>query len=207
MFAVIPVLLVSDDPLVRSGVAALLPEDQPVVRGVGTGVDLPRVLADVGAEVVVWDTGDDGEVQVADGVPSVALVKDGEAGARALRAGARAVLLRDLVPLRLAAAVVGARHGLVVVDERLRDEVLTAKATAAEPSEGGPMETVEALTGREVEVLNLLAEGRSNREIGVALEISPHTSKFHVDRILAKLTASSRTDAVVRAVRLGLLTL
>ena len=75
----------------------------------------------------------------------------------------------------------------------------------------GPPQHLPSAAGRllerEVEVLGLLAEGRSNREIAIALEISVHTAKFHVDRILLKLEASSRTDAVVRAVRLGLLTL
>jgi two-component system nitrate/nitrite response regulator NarL len=201
MFAPIPVLLVSDDPLVRSGLASLLPEDQPVVRGVSTSADLASIARESGALVVVWDAGEDGVVGPLPGLPTVALVKDEGAARRALSAGARAVLLRDLRPESLAAAVVAARFGLQATDVRLS---LGGGALREAPAAD---EVVETLTLREVEVLQLLAEGRSNREIGTALDISPHTAKFHVDRILAKLTASSRTDAVVRAVRLGLLTL
>ncbi len=198
----VPVLLVADDPLVRSGLAALLPEDQPVVRGMSSSGDVGAAAVAAGASVVVWDTGEDGTVSSVPGVPVLALVKDEAAARRAVAGGARGVLLRDLLPEQLAAAVVAARFGLQVADERLAS---AWSATPAAAPEGG--EAIEALTGRELEVLSLLAEGRSNREIGTALDISPHTAKFHVDRILAKLTASSRTDAVVRAVRLGLLTL
>ncbi len=194
-------LLVSDDPLVRSGIASLLPEDQPVVRGVSASSDVPLVAAQCGASVVVWDTGDDGALSPV-ALPVLALVKDEACARRAVAGGARGVLLRDLQPERLAAAVLAVRCGLQVADERLA----AAWATVAAPPVDAD-EAVESLTAREVEVLSLLAEGRSNREIGTALDISPHTAKFHVDRILAKLTASSRTDAVVRAVRLGLLTL
>jgi ATP/maltotriose-dependent transcriptional regulator MalT len=66
---------------------------------------------------------------------------------------------------------------------------------------------VEALTAREREVLELLAEGLSNRAIGAELEISDQTVKFHVASICAKLGAVNRTDAVRRALRLGLLAL
>lgn len=64
---------------------------------------------------------------------------------------------------------------------------------------------VEALTPREREVLELLAEGLSNKDIGRALGISEHTAKFHVNALLGKLDAQTRTEAVVRALRLGLL--
>jgi DNA-binding NarL/FixJ family response regulator len=64
-----------------------------------------------------------------------------------------------------------------------------------------------SLTPREHEVLSLLAEGLSNPEIAEALEISAHTAKFHVNAILEKLDARTRTEAVVRAARLGLLVL
>ena len=65
----------------------------------------------------------------------------------------------------------------------------------------------EALTPRERDVLELLAEGLSNRAIAATLAISEHTVKFHVSSIFAKLGAENRTAAVRRAVRLGLITL
>ena len=66
---------------------------------------------------------------------------------------------------------------------------------------------VEPLTPREVEVLQLLSQGLSNKLIGARLGISEHTAKFHVNAISGKLGAQGRTDAVVRAARLGLLLL
>jgi DNA-binding CsgD family transcriptional regulator len=70
-----------------------------------------------------------------------------------------------------------------------------------------PTLTLEPLTPREQEVLELLAEGLSNRSIAARLTISEHTVKFHVSSICAKLGADNRTDAVRRAVRQGLITL
>lgn len=65
----------------------------------------------------------------------------------------------------------------------------------------------EALTPRELEVLEVLAQGLSNRAIAARLAISEHTVKFHVSSIFAKLGAENRTDAVRRGVRLGLIAL
>jgi two-component system, NarL family, nitrate/nitrite response regulator NarL len=70
-----------------------------------------------------------------------------------------------------------------------------------------PALPVEALTPREVDVLRLLGEGLPNKAIARRLGISEHTVKFHVNAILGKLGASSRTEAVVRATRLGLILL
>jgi two-component system, NarL family, nitrate/nitrite response regulator NarL len=63
------------------------------------------------------------------------------------------------------------------------------------------------LTPREIEVLQLVAEGFPNKQIALQLGISEHTVKFHIDAILGKLGAHSRTEAVTRAARLGLLVL
>jgi len=73
---------------------------------------------------------------------------------------------------------------------------------------GGPADTAgisEELTSRETEVLRLLAEGSSNREIADRLDISEHTIKFHIRSILGKLGASTRTEAVTRGFRAGLI--
>jgi DNA-binding NarL/FixJ family response regulator len=72
---------------------------------------------------------------------------------------------------------------------------------------GEPLDPVEALTRREIDVLDLLAEGLPNKAIADRLRISDQTVKFHVASIYAKLGAANRTDAVRRAVRQGLLTL
>ena len=79
-----------------------------------------------------------------------------------------------------------------------------ATVVAARP---GPPEGTPELTARELEVLDVLAEGASNREIAERLGISVHTAKFHVGSILDKLDSSGRTDAVAYALRLGVLAL
>ena len=106
---------------------------------------------------------------------------DDQAG-EALAAGARAVLLRDRVDHRLAPAASAAMAGLVTVDDGLAESVLRPRPAPA-PT------LAEPLTPREMEVLQLVAEGLTNRRIGERLGISEHTAKFHVNAILGKLGA------------------
>ena len=77
----------------------------------------------------------------------------------------------------------------------------------AAPSATKPAPPAETLTARELEVLQCIAEGQANKAIAARLHISEHTVKFHVNAILGKLAAQSRTEAVVRATRLGLVLL
>jgi len=89
--------------------------------------------------------------------------------------------------------------GLLVVDESFGETVVRPMP---------PVDAlVEPLTPRETEVLQLLAEGLTNRRIGERLAISEHTAKFHVNAILGKLDARSRGEAIAHAARLGLLLL
>jgi DNA-binding CsgD family transcriptional regulator len=99
-------------------------------------------------------------------------------------------LLADVPGLRLARA--GEKADAVLVSSRPVD---------------APGEQVAALTPREIEVLNLMAEGASNKTIARRLEISVHTVKFHVGSLLDKLDAAGRTDAVAHAARLGVIQL
>jgi DNA-binding NarL/FixJ family response regulator len=108
------------------------------------------------------------------------------------------LLLRDSTPDQLYAALNAAILGLFVFDPVL------ARLPAADSL---PEPLAEALTPREMEVLQLLAEGLANKMIAQQLGISDHTVKFHVNAILSKLNAQSRTEAVVRATRLGLIIL
>ncbi len=128
------------------------------------------------------------------------LWSDEQAG-EALAAGAHAVLLRDRVDDRLLPAVTAAVAGLR--DPR-RGPRRVGPATPA-PRPRRP--SAEPLTPREVEVVQLLAEGLTNRRVGERLGISEHTAKFHVNAILGKLGASSRSEAVAQAARLGLVLL
>ena len=104
------------------------------------------------------------------------------------------------VSAQLAAAVRAMRTGLFVLDDGLAAQALRPRQTAT-PA------LVEPLTPREMEVLQLLAQGLANKAIAERLRISDHTAKFHVNAILGKLDAESRTEAIVQAVRLGLVIL
>jgi len=117
----------------------------------------------------------------------------------ALRAGVRGVIPRDAPEQEIAAAIEGAAAGLVVLHPEWVENAITrriAGAVAAEP-----------LSPREIDVLRLMAEGASNKTIAWKLEISEHTVKFHVNSILSKLRAGSRTEAVMLGVRRGLVPL
>jgi DNA-binding NarL/FixJ family response regulator len=118
---------------------------------------------------------------------------------RARRSGVRAVLRRDASAEELVAAVAATRAGLLAVHPEAVSRAPAPSALAA--GEAGP------LTPRELEILEMLAEGTSNRAIASRLKISRYTVKFHVASILAKLGAGSRTEAVTLGVRRGLIAL
>jgi two-component system, NarL family, nitrate/nitrite response regulator NarL len=120
-----------------------------------------------------------------------------------LAAGVRGVIPRNLDGPRLHSAIHAVAQGLVVLDEDLSDTIIAAWSPPKEP----PFELLHKLTSRERDVLEMIAEGFSNREIAANLEISAHTVKFHVDALLAKLQARNRTSVVVEALRRGLLKL
>jgi DNA-binding NarL/FixJ family response regulator len=196
-------LLVGEDALARAG-----------LRAVAEAAGL-RVVADVSpaeideasegdADAVAWDVAPRGPLDGLRGLsgrlPVVALVWAEEQAGEALAAGARAVLLRDRLEERLLPAVTAAVAGLVAVDEGVVESVLRPRPAPAQA-------LVEPLTARELEVVQLLAEGLTNRRIGERLGISEHTAKFHVNSILGKLGASSRSEAVAQAARLGLVLL
>ena len=195
------VVVVSEDPLVRSGLASLL-AGQPgiVVDGQMSPDELPAEGGE--PEVAVWDAGSGSAgLEHLDGTASrslrvLAVLADEGQAAEALGAGARGVVLRDAGAARLAAAVRAVAEGLMVLDAGAAESVLRPRPAA--PA------SVEHLTPREQEVLQLLAQGLSNKLIAARLGISDHTVKFHVNAILGKLGAQSRTEAIAQAARMGL---
>jgi two-component system, NarL family, nitrate/nitrite response regulator NarL len=200
------VLVVGQDALARRGLSALLDAHGAlaVLGDAAPGAELEARLERLAPDVLVWDVpaGAPAAAELAAAleplaVPVLALVGGPAQAEEALAAGARAVLARDADAETIAVAALALRQRLVTLDEALARTLLPfAPAGAAEPP--------EALTPREGEVLRLIAEGLSNRAIAERLAISEHTAKFHVASILAKLGAQTRTEAVVRAARLGL---
>jgi DNA-binding NarL/FixJ family response regulator len=198
--------LAAEDPLARGALSRALSDQgaEVLLLAAGTPSELEASRGDTVPEVVLWDVGlhpaDPAQVDPPDlGAPVLALVSDEASGELALAAGARGLLYRDVAPAPLLAALHAVARGLWVFDPGLSTVRAAPRATALP----GP----EALTPREREVLALLAEGLSNKAIADRLAISEHTAKFHVNAVLAKLGVQRRTEAVVRAARLGLVTL
>jgi NarL family two-component system response regulator YdfI len=140
--------------------------------------------------------------QAGTGVVALIDSPDAKWTARALRSGVRAILPRDSAESEIQAAVSAVEGGLVLLDPAVtRDLASQARVTNPEMAP----EILEELTSREAEVLKLMAEGFGNKEIGSRLGITDHTVKFHISSILAKLGASSRTEAVTQGIRMGLI--
>lgn len=208
----VKVLLVGDDPLARGGLMALL-QGQPGLEVVGQA-NAEEVTSAVQAfhpDTAAWDLGLEPKALLpklravsAEDVPVAALLPDDRAAAEVLGAGARGVLMRDADRRRLGAALLAVGRGSYVIDESLAGALLPARPAATGAASDVP---AEALTARELEVLQLLAQGLPNKSIAQRLSISDHTAKFHVNAILAKLGVQSRTEAVVKAARLGMVIL
>ena len=203
------VLIVANDPLARAGLATLL-SDQPgchVVGQMDVRDDISAPLELYRPHVLVWDLGwDTGQAlqrmaELPEGSPPVAaLLPEVTYVAEAWTAGARGLFLRDTPPSELSGGLQAVTRGLVALDSRLAVALLPARESITPAP-------LEEMTPRELEVLHLLAEGLPNKAIAQRLSISEHTVKFHVNSILSKLGAQSRTEAVTRATRLGLILL
>ena len=116
-------------------------------------------------------------------------------------------LLRDASTEEIVAALRAVGGGLLALDRRLAGDLFAASDRLTTPQPERVTVAEEPLTAREVEVLQLLAQGLPNKLIAARLHISEHTAKFHVSAILMKLGAASRTEAVTLAARRGLLIL
>ncbi len=186
---------------------AKLAEEQEIELADISAADLNAAARQArAAEVVVIDTDDaDGGIGIAELVAGVVLLVDNPEATWALHwlaAGARAVLRRDCGGRQLVAAVQAAAAGLTVVEP---DALQALMRSSPENIELEPGE--EELTRRETEVLHMMTEGLSNREIASTLGISEHTVKFHITSIFGKLGTSSRTEAVTEGIRRGLVLL
>ena len=204
----ITALIAAESPLVAARVEALLRGRPGLEVVVSAPRELARRLDEHPGAIVVLALEPAETARALDligGVPSVEavvlLAGDPSAAwtAQARRSGVRAVLRADATADELATAIDAVRAKLVV----LHPEALKSSRAARAPQTKGPV----ALTPREQEILEALAEGLSNRLIAGRLAISSQTVKFHVAAILAKLGAGSRTEAVTFALRQGLIAL
>jgi DNA-binding NarL/FixJ family response regulator len=213
----VSVLIADDQALVRAGFRSIL-EAQPGMRVVGEAADgrdavaLARVRH---PDVVLMDIqmpdidGLEATRRIVEADDSIAVLMLttfdlNEYVYEALRAGASGFLLKDVLPEDLIAAVrvVAAGDGLIAptITKRLIEQFARTAPSTTPPA------GLEELTPREVEVLTLVARGLSNGEIAEELVISEATVKTHVKRVLGKLGARDRVQAVVAAYEAGLVT-
>jgi len=204
-------LIIADDPLVRGSLATLL-QSETEIELVGQ-TDSHDVLADLELyqpQVILWDLGWSPTVtadlaEVANRLPVVILLADSSYAAEVWALGVHGLLPRNVKIRQLTTTLSATQQGLAVLDPQLRASLMPLFLP---PNLGGTEGGMpEPLTPRELEVLQLLAEGLPNKLIAPRLAISDHTVKFHVNAILGKLNAQSRTEAVVKATRLGLVLL
>ena len=196
------VVALASDPLLRAELGGFLDGLGLVVVAELEPGELEDFLhASDGLDAIVWDV-DEADALPASSGTLLALVPNLEVAAHALRSGATGVLSRDTDGERLRTALRAMHDGLAVLEP--------AFLPIVEPGEDPEINLgndLEPLTPRERDVLNLLAEGLPNKAIAKRLGVSEHTVKFHLNAVLGKLGARSRTEAVTKAVRAGLLTL
>jgi len=194
----IRVAVVARDRLSRAGLAALLGAfDDLIVEELDVDDFLASRIRVMRPDAILAD-GDAGDLRLLEAA-GVVLLDDPALAAETLAAGARGILMRDASPQRIRAALIAASEGIIAIDDALANAVL---------QQTRPMhDLVEPLTARELEVMQLLASGQTNKEIANRMGVTEHTVKFHVNSILGKLGVATRTEAVVHAARLGIVML
>lgn len=204
----IRVLIADDHAVVRQGLKMFLSlnSDFEIVGEATNGAEALRMAHQLTPDVVLMDL----LMPEMDGIAATAAIRrelpdtevialtsvlEDKSVTGAIRAGAIGYLLKDTESDELIRAIKAAANGQVQ---------LSPKAAARLMREIRTPESPEALTDRETEVLRLLAQGKANKEIAAELVIGEKTVKTHVSNILSKLNVSSRTQAALYAVRIGL---
>ncbi|RKN08627.1 response regulator [Streptomyces radicis] len=213
----IRVLLVDDQPLLRSGFRALLDVegDIEVVAEAGDGAEGLALVREHLPDVALVDI----RMPVIDGIETTRRIADDPALARvrvviltnygfdeyvfdALRAGAAGFLVKDIVPEDLVHAVRVAARGDALLAPSITRKLIDRYVT--QPLRPGTGPGLEALTNREREAVALAAQGLSNDQIADRMVISPMTAKTHINRAMTKLHARDRAQLVILAYESGL---
>ena len=214
----IKILLVDDQPLFREGLRTLLSvhSDFEVVGEAGNGEEALRLARALQPSVVLMDL----QMPVLDGVAATRRLHEEQPGCRVivlttfdddemvfdgLRAGAVGYLLKDAPSEKLAEAIRGAARGESFLQPSVAAKVVAEFARLSRKTVRTQASVIEPLSERELEILRLIAQGASNREIAKALFLAEGTVKNHVTNILGKLEARDRTQAALKARDSGLI--
>jgi NarL family two-component system response regulator LiaR len=215
MTEAISILIVDDHAIVREGQRALI-DTEPGMTLVGeatNGVEAVQMARDLNPDVIFMDL----FMPVMSGIEATEAIKAENPHARilvltsfaedemvftAVKAGALGYLLKDASPDELLTAVRNVNRG-----EPAMNSIIANKLMREIRRESDLPPTAEPLTVREVEVLKLVAQGKSNQEIAETLVISERTVRTHVSNILSKLHLANRTQAALYALKEGLVDL
>ncbi|MBW4595075.1 MAG: response regulator transcription factor [Brasilonema angustatum HA4187-MV1] len=214
----IRVFVVAASPVVRAGLSAVVATSSKLTV-VGTASDLDALtrefeqlqpdvlLLDVSGQFqeLVWEKLLSSQQQQYSAIVVLTDELDSLDLEAALRAGVRSILPSSSTESEIVAAVEAIALGLVVLHSDTIEFLLPLKESSVRDKQ--TTNPVQALTPREIEVLQMLGSGLSNKAIAKRLNISEHTVKFHVSSIFQKLSVSTRTEAVTVGVRLGLIML
>lgn len=213
----IRVLIVDDHALVREGIRALLSraDDMTVVGEAGGGREAIALAKSLSPEIILMDIampdlgGLEATIEIRKDCPDARIIVltqygDREYVHRFLRAGVSGYLLKKAAGAELVAAIRAVHRGGLVLDPDVARDAVTGEA--APPSEiASEAEPYERLTDREKQVLKLVAEGRSNKEVASLLGISVKTAMSHREHVMDKLDVHSRTDLIRFALRSGVI--
>src|SRR6266581_7124162 len=211
------IIIADDHELARLGLRTMLePEpDLQVIGEAATGREAVTLSSQLQPDLVLMDI----RMPDLDGLMAtraikqklprtsilvVTLSEDPDYLLEALRVGAAGFVLKDASRREVVAAVRQVLSGESPLDPKLAAQLIRRLATQA-PRKGHPAKRGDDLTQRELDVVRLVAEGKTNAEIGQSLFVSVGTVKVHVEHIIDKLGVSDRTQAAVRAVELGYL--
>lgn len=208
-------VLADDHALFRAGIASLLRAwGHEVVGEAGNGLEALELVRGLRPDLVLMDI----TMPECNGLEATRLIKaelpdtrivivtvsdDDEHLFEAIKSGAEGYLLKDVAEGELESTLSALEAGEPALSPRLAAKILDefVRLGRQEPLEESPRDD---LTAREREVLQLVAEGATNREIAASLQLSEHTVHFHVKNILAKLHLRNRAQAVAYAIRTGL---
>ncbi len=217
----ISVMIVEDHPLFRQGLRRVLEaeEDMEVVIEVADGEEALRMARELTPDVVLMDinlpsmNGLQVTRRLKADLPGIAVIMltayhDDEQIFHAIRAGAAAYYPKDVTPSKLVDSVRQVAAGHYVIGDNVLDKPQVAAWLLKEfgQLEGVWVDADELfmpLSPREMEILQLITRGMSNKEIGRELGISPQTVKNHITSILRKLAVNDRTQAALYALRRG----
>ncbi len=215
------VLVVDDHALFRCGIVLVLESEQGIELAgeAGDGAAGLRLAVELAPDIVLMDVrmpvmgGIEAARRMAEEVPSARVVmltvSDDEADLfEAVKAGAAGYLLKEISVEGVAEAVDAVMRGHTLISPSMAGKLLAEFTSLSHGEDDGAAPApLPRLTGRELEVLGLVAKGLTNREVGAELQISENTAKNHVRNILEKLHLHSRMEAVLYAVREELLQL